>query len=182
MQPSTRGPGCLWLLERVFCLLNWNANSGLQHCHAQSRQLAVRVLPTMSRQRLKSAHRFFWVVEICHSSKEDEPPEILASAPEFSVAPEFVAVVGAGSTEQQALGGLQENIQHEIERLCLADSALPSTQTKSLDDYRQKETLTDEDLADVIKSGHLDITWNATAPDQAGDGAVLSFTGSRICL
>lgn len=62
-------------------------------------------------QPVSSAHKFFWVLEVCHSCRGEEPPQFMASAPELCVAPDFVAVIGVGSTGSQALADLTQNIQ-----------------------------------------------------------------------
>ena len=54
---------------------------------------------------------FFYTLETFYSSLDNQPPEYVASAPEFCEAPKFVSIVGIGSNEGEAVNRLKHNIQ-----------------------------------------------------------------------
>lgn len=118
---------------------------------------------------------FFYILERSYSSVDSQPPQYVASAPEFCTAPKFAPIVSTGSNEREALNRLKYHIKvftccllmHNVCAkklssycLCAAESTVgswskghqqgPCTWYKSLEHYLEVDGGTAEDCEDII--------------------------------
>lgn len=124
---------------------------------------------------------FFYILERSYSSVDSQPPEYVASAPEFCAAPKFASIVGTGNNEREALNRLRYHVKvfayclllHNVhakvyhvaivsmlqKQLSVPGAKEPAARYNSLEHYLEVDGGTAEDCEDII--GHLSCTWYA---------------------